>query len=715
MAFFRGSCVALLSTQADVEFMRGLKPRVAQLPVTLIGVCATPMESMLRSLGSVFERVYGCGDQSPQTGQATPDTINNLVKAEFGPVLAVLAFDDRPEGAAEYIKGFKRLRLPVYLVQRNSRINADAFGIWSPGDGHAGWGHTRPTRLALQSPGQAVRAAINMCRQPKAEFGVNGMDEIVYGRVPMRIALGRETVGRDGGRDLVAVEMGLLTPGVLTTLRDHLADLGVSCVEFEPHQSAEDVPSAFNRTFIVGCPADGAEAVLHGSRAVVLDRSGRRFDDDLSGYVVCADESELVSAVTAVRLRPPGPGRAAARLTREVEQPLMVDVLAQELLERYRRAATRAKSTRPRHVDQPTGVKMYDGLSSLRFPSLNLEQLDDELELPDVSRVVCLTHDWSDRTGLARPAKYYLGALAASGVDSLVLQLTADTTAEDVFAELRPTDFVVFNSIGVFERFESSFDVYAALSPHRRALYLHETAFTMDRFAEKAPANHARFSVILPSAPLLCVSEKQAAWFRAGYGATTTFVVYNTTSLPSANVTRTTSATPTVLMSGTIQPRKGVELFSRVADLAKRRGLDWTFQWAGHSTEEADGLYQSNNVQWLGRLDGAALTAAMAGLDVFFLSSIDDPFPLSALEAIQMGKRVVVYSETGIEEIVARLPGCAVYSHYDAASALQAVETALAEAVDARAYAAVETEVFSLRAFVSRMSCAIQQISRGAA
>ena len=61
----------------------------------------------------------------------------------------------------------------------------------------------------------------------------------------------------------------------------------------------------------------------------------------------------------------------------------------------------------------------------------------------------------------------------------------------------------------------------------------------------------------------------------------------------------------------------------------------------------------------------------------FFLSSIDDPCPLSALEALNAGVGCVAYEQTGTAELIQGFLGCSIYRDYNPEAALFAIEEAL--------------------------------------
>jgi hypothetical protein len=92
--------------------------------------------------------------------------------------------------------------------------------------------------------------------------------------------------------------------------------------------------------------------------------------------------------------------------------------------------------------------------------------------------------------------------------------------------------------------------------------------------------------------------------------------------------------------------------------------------------------------------------------DVQLLSSEDDPFPLTSLEALQMEKRVVVYRRTGTSEAVDGIAGCGVYEQHTPEAAFAALRKAVETPLDVAAVRRLN-ERFSLSGFAKGMNEAI--------
>lgn len=340
-------------------------------------------------------------------------------------------------------------------------------------------------------------------------------------------------------------------------------------------------------------------------------------------------------------------------------------------------------------------------------------------QLPAVlRRLLVIGHEFRLTTGVARPVCHYLNALLArGGLELTSIELAPGATAEVLRNDLPRHDFVLVNSIAPLKDHPGLLEAIRDLGPHRAAIYLHETAWAFDRFAETAE-RYGAFVQAAPELNFLCVSRQQAELMRVRFGARSTHVVHNATLVfdaepvvPEASVLLPPGELR-IVMAGTVQRRKGVDLFSRVADLAAQRGLPFRFEWAGHEVEGEE-VYRSPHVQFHGALGGPDLAAFLVDSQLFFLPSLDDPFPLACLEALLAYRRVVCGTTTGFAEIAEELPGCAVFAEHTPEAALEAIERAACTPLDIARYRAANDR-FSLRSFVFRMNAAIAAIMDGA-
>lgn len=710
---FAAACVFLVSSSEHLAFVNRLRPKIETLPLALVALVCDQDGRLIPNLHTPFDAVFALPQAldlaTHPAATSVADVVELLakVKSEFGSPLAVIAFDDRGEQTASAIRQLSELRIPVTLVQTEAVILGDAFGIWPAGSARR-WGDSRPRSLVMQSPRLALMVVEALQRSPAAEFAAAGLADVMFGAIPS--ALDLPGIPGSGAPLEFWIEAGCLSSGSLTEVARIAA---TNAAEVRLFRDGEPLlsPAPIAGIILTSSPALALGAAAKGWRAIIIDGYAGHYDGPTAQVIAC-DDSDGPSSLERLIARPlVSAWCAPAILSAATTDISMMDVIARDLAARWARAArrTRAKDDRPAR-GEAQGIRRFDAPALATFPlfphaEFAAAMVDLRPSLP--ARLVILSHDWSDRTGVARPAKYVSAALCLLGRESVALEVSETATIDGLLSHLRRDDLVLFNSVGMFARNEAVLDLYGVLEPAQRWIYLHETEFTLDSFEANAPRLYARFAHNMRDAQVLCVSRKQASMLADRFGTQKLHVVYNTTSLPSGGPIAPQKR-PIIAMLGTQQRRKGVELFSRTADLALRHGLDFEFWWIGQETEEVPSLYRSRAVNWIGRLDGAALTSALGSLDTFMLASVDDPFPLSVLEAMQLSKHVVCYAKVGTEEIIRGLPGCAVYESYTAESALAALMEARATPVDTTAFKQVNDEVFSLRAFLDKTMSALR-------
>jgi glycosyltransferase involved in cell wall biosynthesis len=128
-----------------------------------------------------------------------------------------------------------------------------------------------------------------------------------------------------------------------------------------------------------------------------------------------------------------------------------------------------------------------------------------------------------------------------------------------------------------------------------------------------------------------------------------------------------------ILMVGYYSKLKGVNFFSEIADLAKKKGLEYKFNWLGDGPH--GDLYFSPNVSWLGYSSNPKIT--MQSIDLFFLSSIEDSIPLVVYEALELHKKCVAYKNNGVAQILQKIDGCSVFEEYTPIQALNSIHQSI--------------------------------------
>ncbi|RDC64111.1 glycosyltransferase [Adhaeribacter pallidiroseus] len=227
--------------------------------------------------------------------------------------------------------------------------------------------------------------------------------------------------------------------------------------------------------------------------------------------------------------------------------------------------------------------------------------------------------------------------------------------------------------------------------------YLHEAESAINYFKTNFPLKFKIVKRILKNRPLICVSKWQAKYFQNVFHNNDIKILYETIENIADIKLKTDRIN--IVMVGYFSERKGVSLFSNIADLAHQQGSNMQFHWVGNGP--INNLYFSNNVNWLGELSSPIDVVKQA--DIFLLTSIDDPFPLACLEALSLFKKLVVYKETGTAEIIEGLSGCAIYNDYNPTAALTAINKVLNETIDFYRIDNINKNYSSIESFHKRM------------
>jgi len=338
--------------------------------------------------------------------------------------------------------------------------------------------------------------------------------------------------------------------------------------------------------------------------------------------------------------------------------------------------------------------------------------------LSNIRRLLVIGHAFTVMGGVSRSILTYLNAMAAAGGIELVsieLGRFRDTSVTHIYNEFDSADFVIVNGLHQFIFYDDMVNLMRRGGSQKTAIYLHETEWLFQMFEKIRPDRFQRFTEAAKEFNFFCVSERQKQWLKDNFGVTRAKVVYETTTLfqpvnpASAQIQLKPEEPLRVVMMGNIEHRKGVTLFSQVADLAAKLAFPSKFYWAGPNHPDSEGIYKSPNVEFVGNLHGEDLHHFLTQSDVFLLSSVDDPFPLSCLEALQAYKRVVVYRKTGVSEILDGVKGAAIYEEYSPEAAFAALQYVVDEQLDVKEYKKINANISSLSSFVRRMNRAIEE------
>ncbi len=121
---------------------------------------------------------------------------------------------------------------------------------------------------------------------------------------------------------------------------------------------------------------------------------------------------------------------------------------------------------------------------------------------------------------------------------------------------------------------------------------------------------------------------------------------------------------PEVLFLGRLAGRKRPALFAEVAARLLAAGVDASFALVGPDEGEGaavraqvDLVGDPARLRWEGALDPQDTSARLARASLVVLPSVDEPYPMSVLEALAVGRPVVVTDTCGLAPMVAE-EGC---------------------------------------------------------
>lgn len=231
-------------------------------------------------------------------------------------------------------------------------------------------------------------------------------------------------------------------------------------------------------------------------------------------------------------------------------------------------------------------------------------------------------------------------------------------------------------------------------------IYLHETEYVFNRI-KKENIYYPIISKAISKRHVLCVSESQKKYILKEFKVRQASVVYN--AIDEYNLLNIDSSRLNVLMVGSLQERKGVTLFSEVADYFFDNKYQVSFHWIGSSCFNSDKLYMSKNVNWHGSGNSYVVMNAIESADIFFLSSIDDPMPLSVFEAMLRFKKIVCYSKTGTSDLLFDISGCSVFDDYTVDSAVGSILEVFDSNVDVDKYKKINENTSSVESFSARL------------
>ncbi len=280
--------------------------------------------------------------------------------------------------------------------------------------------------------------------------------------------------------------------------------------------------------------------------------------------------------------------------------------------------------------------------------------------------------DFGTTSGVAYPILNYFKYMQVCSDSKIEFILVKRTmSANYIIEKAMNFSYIIINSLAFFFRYPKASTVIKNLGNKFIYVYAHETDFTIQYEKRNNSRNFNEFIKIAPDLFFLCVSRAQQKLFQS-YGWRKTSVIYNCIDYIEDgkydNLMHIKKKT--VLMAGTIQDRKGIALFCKVADILTKEG--YTFVWVGALTNKCTHKL-SENVQFLGFKHRDQVLDLIKACEIFFLSSVDDPFPLSLLEAAAFNKKIVSYASVGSYEVFYNISGYQPFFRYNTVDACSAI------------------------------------------
>ena len=330
---------------------------------------------------------------------------------------------------------------------------------------------------------------------------------------------------------------------------------------------------------------------------------------------------------------------------------------------------------------------------------------DAGLRVPQgLDSILVLANNFSLSTGVLRPLSHHLNFLHHHGGPRLrSVQLQDDASAEEIDALLSDHDLVILNGLQQICNVDQLAEAVARRAGRGPVLgYLHETRWILDRLPE---IQKRRLRAILPHLHLLLCCERQKQDF-APYGSgLSTSIVHNPTLSARSDEGKPTPqrVDDSVLMSGTIQERKGIAFFNHCAESLQTGG--YRFSWAGRARDPGEPL--SDSVCFLGHLSAAELQRRLLQTDIFFLSSLEDTFPLAAIEAYLHGCKLLLPRSTGLVDVMEGRSAVHIYESHTLEEVGQGLDQLRNRPAPSAGDRLAISRTLGLRAFLERMNGAL--------
>lgn len=155
----------------------------------------------------------------------------------------------------------------------------------------------------------------------------------------------------------------------------------------------------------------------------------------------------------------------------------------------------------------------------------------------------------------------------------------------------------------------------------------------------------------------LCASKFTEESLRRRYGPILTDIVYENSFVPKPfDTIREPSQPPLIVNLATIQKRKGTDLFVETAIKVCKNHPAVEFIWMGDGKpfgtwkNEIKNAGLEKRILFPGHIESAYMLLRESS--ILFMSSRDDPMPLSVIEAMSLGKTIVTFDSGGTHEVL---------------------------------------------------------------
>ncbi|MFO0678047.1 MAG: glycosyltransferase family 4 protein [Polyangiaceae bacterium] len=225
----------------------------------------------------------------------------------------------------------------------------------------------------------------------------------------------------------------------------------------------------------------------------------------------------------------------------------------------------------------------------------------------------------------------------------------------------RRPDFVLFNALG--SMMSPAAEALARLASAAHVpivVYWREGAMSFAKYHALGEASVRRAERIarLPGVVPFANSTACAAFIAGHFPGSRPVVVGNAADpgIDPAQDSVPPTEPPTVVNVGSIQPRKGTDLFVETALLACRRHPTVEFLWIGPGrpnsewTEAIARAGFTSRIRFVGAMDRPALLVRNAS--AFFCSSREETFSQATAEAMALGVHVVTFDSGGPPEVL---------------------------------------------------------------